>query len=451
MFFISSTHDVWQSRTTFFFGLIAATLGLGNVWRTAGLAAEHGGGVFWIIYTLLMVLIAVPIVLSEAVVGRAASGGVANAVEVFAQRSGTPRRWGGLGLFAAASALLAAVSLLLTSGWVIAVGFDLAKGEFAAVSLLQVGNYFQALDANHGRTLGLSLSVLAGLIAVLMIGVKRGLGVFVWLVSLLVFALVFVLVYHSLLAGDVAAAGTYLFKTDANAVTWKTFLYALMQAMTTLCLGLGVVSTYATYASKEVPLGRVMLAICVFDVGFGVLAGVIAYPLIFAQDITPAGGLSLLFIALPKAYGNIVQGDLMGGLYYLMTLLVISGTVIALLQVVVTLIMQRTRLSRFVAAPLVGLCVAGLLWAIYEWIESQTGYSAWLAVALSDRLLSTILLPLVALGFALLVGWQANTVGLVRALDRESHTFIRLWMGLLKYLVPLASLILLSLGWLAYF
>jgi NSS family neurotransmitter:Na+ symporter len=140
----------------------------------------------------------------------------------------------------------------------------------------------------------------------------------------------------------------------------------------------------------------------------------------------------------------------MGGLYYLMTLLVISGTVIALLQVVVTLIMQRTRLSRFVAAPLVGLCVAGLLWAIYEWIESQTGYSAWLAVALSDRLLSTILLPLVALGFALLVGWQANTVGLVRALERESHTFIRLWMGLLKYLVPLASLILLSVGWLAY-
>lgn len=74
MLFISSTHDVWQSRTTFFFGLIAATLGLGNVWRTAGLAAEHGGGVFWIVYTLLMVLIAVPIVLSEAVVGRAASG-----------------------------------------------------------------------------------------------------------------------------------------------------------------------------------------------------------------------------------------------------------------------------------------------------------------------------------------------------------------------------------------
>ena len=450
MFFISPTHDIWQSRTTFFFGLIAATLGLGNVWRTAGLAAEHGGGVFWMLYVLLMVLIAVPLVLSEAVVGRAASGGVANAVEVFAQRSGATSRWGGLGLFAAVSALLAAVSLILTSGWVLAVGLDLAKGEFAAVSLLQVGNYFKTLDANYDRTMGLSLSVLAGLIGILTVGVRRGLGLFVWLVSLLVFALVFVLVYHSLIAGDVVAAGAYLFDSDVTEVTWRTFLYALMQAMTTLCLGLGVISTYSAYASKEVPLGRVMLAICVFDVGFGVLAGVIAYPLIFAQDITPASGLSLLFIALPQAYGNVVQGDLMGGLYFLMTLLVISGTVIALLQVAVTLVMQWTRLSRFIVAPLVGLCVAGLIWIIYEWIRSQTGYSSWLAIALSDRLLSTILVPLVALGFSMLVGWQANTVGLVRALDRESHTFIRLWMGLLKYLVPLASLTLLSAGWFAY-
>lgn len=450
MFFISSEQDIWQSRTTFFFGLIAATLGLGNVWRTAGLAAEHGGGIFWIVYVLLMVLVAVPLVLSEAVVGRAAHGGVANAVEVFAKRSGASRSWGGLGLFAAASALLASVSLLLTSGWVVAVGLDLAKGEFAAVSLLQVGTYFQTLDVSHGRTMALSLGILAGLIAVLTIGVKRGLGSFVWLVSLLVFALVFVLVYHSLLAGDVAAAGTYLFQSDASEVTWKTFLYALLQAMTTLCLGLGVISTYAAYASKEVPLGRVMVAICVFDVGFGILAGVIAYPLILAQDITPASGLSLLFIALPQAYGNVVQGDLMGGLYFLMTLLVILGTVIALLQVVVSLIMQWTQLSRFIVAPLVGLCVAGLIWLVYDWIGSETGYSTWLAVALSDRLLATILVPIVALGFALLVGWQANTVGLVRALDRESHTFIRLWMGLLKYLVPLASVILLSMGWLAY-
>ena len=450
MFFISSEQDIWQSRTTFFFGLIAATLGLGNVWRTAGLAAEHGGGVFWIVYVLLMVLIAVPVVLSEAVVGRAANGGVANAVEVFAQRSGASRRWGGLGLFAAASSLLAAVSLLLTAGWVVAVGLDLAKGEFAAVSLLQVGTYFQTLDADHGRTLGISLTVLACLITILTIGVKRGLGFFVWLVSLSIFALLIILVYHSLLAGDVTAAGAYLFQSDVSAMTWKTFLYALMQAMTTLCLGLGVVSTYAAYASKEVPLGRVMLAICVFDVGFGVLAGVIAYPLIFAQDITPARGLSLMFIALPQAYGNVVQGDLMGSLYYLMTLLVISGTLIALLQVIVSFVMQWTRLSRFVVAPLLGLCMAGLLWVVYQWIGSQPGYSTWFLVAISDRLLSTILVPMVALGFAFLVGWRASTVGLVRALDRESHTFIRLWMSSLKYLVPLASTMLLTMGWLMY-
>ena len=450
MFFISSTHDIWRSRTTFFFALIAATLGLGNVWRTAGLAAEYGGGVFWLVYVILMVLIAVPLVLSEAVVGRSANGGVANAVEVFAQRSGAPRQWGALGLFVAASALLAALSLLLTSGWVLAVGFDLAQGEFAAVSLLQVGTYFQTLDADHDRTFRLSLMVLAGLMVILTVGVKRGLGFFVWLVSLSVFALVFVLVYHSLLSGDVAGAGIYLFHSDFSAVSWRTFLYALMQAMMTLGLGLGVVSTYAAYASKEVPLGRVMLAICVFDVGFGLLAGVIAYPLIFAQDITPASGLSLLFIALPQAYGNVVQGDLMGSLYYLMVLLVMLGTLIALLQVMVSLIMQRTRLSRLIVGPLVGLCVSGFLWGIYQWVESQPGYSTWLVVALSDRLLSTVLVPLVALGFALLVGWQANTLGLVRALDRESHAFIRLWMGLLKYLVPLASLILLSVGWLAY-
>ncbi len=450
MFFTSSTNDRWQSRTTFFFGLIAATLGLGNVWRTAGLAAEHGGAAFWILYVVMLVLIAVPLVLSEAVVGRAAQGGVASAIEVFAQRSGASRWWSVLGVFTTLSALIAALSLLLIVGWVVPVGLDLARGEFAAVSLLQVGEYFQALDQTPDRTFHASLLVLAGLIAVLITGVKRGLGFFVWLVSLAVFALVSILVYHSLLVGDVTAAGSYLFDSQLSALSWRSWLYALIQAMTTLCLGLGVFSTYSAYASNEVPLGRVMLAVCVFDVGFGVLASVIVYPLMFAQDIIPTNGLSLLFIAIPQAYGNVVQGDLMGTLYYLMVLLTLLGTLIALLQVVVSVVGQWSRLSRFVVAPIVGLVVGGLLWGLNQWVGSQAGYSTWLMVALSDRLLSTVLVPLVALGFAWLVGWHANTIGLVRALDRESHTFIRLWMGLLKYLVPLASVTLLSVGWLAY-
>jgi SNF family Na+-dependent transporter len=99
---------------------------------------------------------------------------------------------------------------------------------------------------------------------------------------------------------------------------------------------------------------------------------------------------------------------------------------------------------------MVGLLCA-LTLVVLSWVKLGDGDSdLWLALALIDRLLVLVLVPIIVLGLSILVGWRAHKYGLVRALDRESYTFIRIWIGLLRYFAPVAAVLVLVAGWWVY-
>jgi neurotransmitter:Na+ symporter, NSS family len=440
----------WASRSTFFFAMIGATLGLGSIWRTSGIAAEQGGGTFWIVYALTLTLISVPLVLAEAVIGRTHKASVTAAIGDLAERSKASPHWEILGLMCATAALGVGLGLLIISGWVLPYALDLWNGKFAAISLMQVGDYFAAVLNDSEQALFGALAMLGLACGLLAAGVRKGIGAVAWLVVPAVFALAVLSLHHSFLVGDMIAAGDWLFATESSSFSPKSALLAVIQALATLCVGLGIAATLSAYSSDKLPLGRVMIGVGLFDIAFAIAIGVIVYPLILAQDVLPSTGPSLLFVSLPHAFGNSIQGDTMGFLFFAMVLLVLLGTIVGCLQVVIGVVGHRTGWGQGRSAAMVALICAITL-VVLSWVKLGDGDSdLWLALALIDRLIVLVLVPIIALGLSILVGWRAHKYGLVRALDRESYTFIRIWIGLLRYVAPVAAVLVLVAGWWVY-
>ena len=221
---------------------------------------------------------------------------------------------------------------------------------------------------------------------------------------------------------------------------------ALGPALFTLVVGVGTGISYGAYAPQSVPIGRSIMAVAVFDTVIALLAGLAIFPIVFANHMEPTAGPGLLFISLPYAFGNLMQGELVGAVFFVMMVLAALGSAVALMEPVVAMLMQQARLSRFTAALIVGAIVWLLGWVIV--VSLQSGQVLpWFGkqnlLAVLDALTARVLLPLVALLIAVLAGWRLRPEILRLELVRESALFFSLWRFLLRYIAPLAIALLL--------
>ncbi len=279
-----------------------------------------------------------------------------------------------------------------------------------------------------------------------MLGVRRGLGMLVWLAVPLLLAMLAFLVKFGFDNGDIGATGNFLFSTRLVDFSGRSALLALGHAFFTLGVGVGTGISYGAYAPQRIPIGRSVMAVAVFDTIFALLAGLAIFPLVFANNMEPAAGPGLLFISLPYAFGNLLQGELAGTVFFVLMVLAALGSAVAIMEPIVATLMQQLRLERFTAALLVAAAVWLLGLAVVMSFGSRTAF-LWFGkrnlLGILDSLTAGVLLPLVALLIALLVGWRLRPEILRLALARESDLFFSLWRFLLRYIAPPAIALLL--------
>jgi NSS family neurotransmitter:Na+ symporter len=187
------------------------------------------------------------------------------------------------------------------------------------------------------------------------------------------------------------------------------------------------------------------MAVAVFDTVIALLAGLAIFPIVFANNMEPAAGPGLLFISLPYAFGNLMQGELVGTVFFTLMVLAALGSAVAVMEPVVAMLKQQLRIERFTATLIVVAVVWLLAWAVV--MSLQPGQElAWFGkrnlLELLDTLTASLLLPLVALLITLLVGWRIRPEILRLALARESVLFFSLWRFLLRYIAPLAIVLM---------
>tara|TARA_R110001592_G_scaffold215025_1_gene468213 strand:+ start:74510 stop:75877 length:1368 start_codon:yes stop_codon:yes gene_type:complete len=441
----------WQSRTTFVLALSASAVGLGNLWRFSYLVGENGGGLFVLAYLFCLFVVAIPVMIGEVIIGSHGRGSPVEALRWAADRSLLSRGWMLLGVLACVTGLLILSYYVVVAGWALAYAWSTHTGLFAAASAQVVADQFQLLLDDVLQMIYWQTLFLLPAVGVMIMGIRRGLGMLVWLSVPCLFALLAALVKFGFDAGDIPATKQFMFSIKPIDFTWHSMLAALGQALFTLGVGVGTGISYGAYAPSQLPIGRSVMAVGVFDTAIALMAGLAIFPIVFANNMEPSMGPGLMFVSLPYAFGNIMLGELFGTLFFGLVVLVALGSVVAIMEPIVGVLMQRLRIRRFIAALIVGLLVwllsvlVALSFAPGELGEHLANGSLF---RLLDAFTANYMLPLVALLTTVLVGWRLRPEILRRELDRERDVFFSLWQRLMRYIAPPAIVIIIVAAWL---
>ena len=443
-----NTPDRWHLRTTFVLALSASALGMGNLWRFSYLTGEYGGGAFVITYVLCLFLIAVPVMVAEAALGRYGGPSSVAAITLASDSAGLSQGWRLIGVLACLTGVLILAFYIVVAGWSLAYAGFMYEGTFAAAPAVEVGMRFeQYLTHTPAQIYWQSLFLLAAA-GIVVLGVQRGLGVLVWITVPLMLVMLAFLLKFAVDYGDIGATRGYLFSAKLADFTPWSALVALGHAFFTLGVGVGIGITYGAYAPQKTPIGRSVVVVAVFDTLIAMLAGLAIYSVVFANNMDPTAGPGLLFISLPYAFGNLDQGDLAGTVFFALMALAALGSAAAILEPIVATVKRQFLVERFTATLAVGATV---------WLLSLAVVGSFIPVAritwlgkpnlmsLLDSVTANLLLPLVALLIALFVGWGLRSDILRPELARGSDGFFSLWRFLLRYIAtPAIALLLLT-------
>jgi NSS family neurotransmitter:Na+ symporter len=425
----TQAREEWGSRLGFLMAAIGSAVGLGNMWRFSYLTAEHGGAAFVILYVAMVVLLGLPILLAELVIGRGAHAGPVRALAHYGGNA-----WRPLGALFVASGFLIGSYYSVIAGWTLRYTLEALFVGFAA----DPGGHFGAVSQGNAATLwhlifmAISLSIVAG-------GIKGGIERTSVIVMPVLFAVVCGLaIYASTLPGSTPGYA-YYFKTNLAAIFSREVLaQAAGQAFFSLSLGMGAMLTYASYLSRSTQLVGQAAIIAGADFAVAFVAGLVVFPLLFALGLSGKVGestIGALFITLPEAFAQMGAAGRLIGIAFFGSLVVGALTsLISLLEVVVSASLDVVGWTRRRATMIVGGATA--LFGIPASQNIQI-------LGIMDTIANKIFLVGGGLALSVFVGWVMRDPLREASSAGEPVAVLRVWLLLLRYVVPLVLLFIL--------
>ena len=433
-----------------------SAVGLGNIWRFPYEAGNHGGAAFILVYLACVFLMGLPIMIAEFTVGRRAKASTGKAFAALSP--GTQWKW--IGYLGVLAGLLILGYYSVVAGWTLEYIVASLSNSFANKGPQDFVAYFQEFSQAPFRPLLWLLVFLFLTHFIIVRGVKDGIEKSSKIMMPVLFVLIVVLAICSISLPNAGKGLEFLLKPDFSKVNASVFLGAMGQAFFSLSLGMGCLSTYASYFGSDTRLGKTALSVGAIDTLVAILAGVIIFPAAFSVGIHPDAGPSLIFITLPNVFQQAFGGVpflamLFSLLFYVLLALAALTSTISLHEVVTAFLNEQFNLKRNHAAVLVtSFCVVtGVLSSLSlgVWDAKFLGLGFF---DLLDFVTAKLMLPLSGLLVCLFVGWY-----LKRSLSYDELTnyglqkvsYFPIYMFILRYLAPIAIALIFvnELGWLS--
>lgn len=421
-----------------------SAVGLGNIWRFPYEAGNHGGAAFILIYLGCIFLMGLPIMIAEFSVGRHSKLSTGKAFQMLAP--GTQWKW--VGYLGVLSGLLILGYYSVVAGWTLEYMIQAVSGGLIGKRPEDFVSTFQTFSQDPLRPLLWLLVFLLLTHYIVVKGVKDGIERFSKIMMPILFILIIVLAVCSVTLPNAGRGIEFLLKPDFSKVNADVFLGAMGQAFFSLSLGMGCLSTYASYFGSDTQLGKTALSVGVIDTMVAILAGFIIFPAAFSVGIQPDAGPSLIFITLPnvfqQAFGSIpFLASVFSVMFYLLLALAALTSTISMHEVVTAFLNEKFGVTRKRGAFLVtSFCVitgVASSWSLGMWSEyTLFGLGCF---DFLDFVTAKIMLPGGGMLIALFVGWylkrsisynEVTNYGLIKAPYFSAYMFI------LRYLAPIA-------------
>ena len=423
-------------------GVILATagsaVGLGNIWRFPYMTGQDGGAAFIVIYLVCILLLGIPGMVGEFIVGR---HGAANAARAYGLLGG--RRWSLLGYVGAATSLIILGFYSVIAGWCLQyLGASLLghlNGDAAYVSA-----YFKNFSSDPLEPLLWTVAFIVITHLVVIRGVRRGIEKFSNALMPTLFILLLIIVGASCMLPGAWQGVEFLFKPDFSKVTRSVFLDGLGQAFFSLSLGTACLCTYASYFSRQTNLLQSAGQIAGIDTLIAILAGLMIFPAAFSVGVQPDSGPSLIFITLPNVFQQAFTptlGYVVGILFYALLSLAALTSTISMHEIGTALFYEELHISRSKGAFIESV-IAIVIGVLCSLSCGAVDFSLFGKSFLDccDFLTSNILLPLGSFFTCILLGWVVPRQVVCDEFTNwgtVSTSLYGVWLFLVRFVSPL--------------
>lgn len=439
-----SERGLFSSRMGFILAAAGAAVGLGNIWRFPYLAAEYGGGIFLLIYLILVVTLGFTIMITEIAVGRSTGTSV---VTAFARLN---RKYTFIGYLSLLVPLIILPYYSVIGGWVMKYASVYFTGGADAAA---TDGFFGGFIALPLEPILWTLIFVALACIVVLFGVEKGIErANKILMPTLILMLIGLTAYCLSLPGGLDGLWYYIYP-DFFEFSAETVFAAMGQVFYSLTLGFGVMITYGSYLEKKTDLERSVRTIEIFDIGVAFLAGLLIIPAVFVfsggSPEALGAGPGLMFQALPKVFDMMQFGSIVAAFFFVLVAVAALTSCICMLEVPVAVLGDRFGVSRKMASGLVFLFTMALVvpislgFSVLDWI-SLAGMSLLDMFAFFSN---SILLPIVALLICIFIGWIVKPKMVIDEVKRSSpFRAERMYEVMVKFIAPICIAAILIYG-----
>ncbi|MEM9600327.1 MAG: sodium-dependent transporter, partial [Pseudomonadota bacterium] len=405
-------------------------------------------------YLLAVVLVCIPVLMSEYLVGRAGvSANAVDSVGELAIQSKRTKNWGILGWIGMVAGFLIVTFYCVVAAWVVRYIFKFLGNDFSGLSADEVSNVF--VDFISTPVQVLPWFFLFAFITIWLVsrGVNRGIELaakvlmplfFLLLAGLAIFALV-----SNVGNGGTAAALSFLYSPDFSKITPQVANAALGQAFFSVGVGSAIMITYGSYLPQDVSIPKSSVLVGLVDTGVALIAGLAIFPIVFAFGLEASAGAGLFFITLPNAFVSMgALGTIVGAAFFFLAFFAAITSSVSLLEPSVAFVSERFKMSKAKAAWTMGAIM--ILIGLISVFGVRPGGDTFALDAI-DGFTGQVMLPLAGLLIVLFVGWRLDKAIIAKEFQ-GSEALGNLLLLLTRFVAPIfVFIVLLSSIYTGYF
>ncbi|MBR5406734.1 MAG: sodium-dependent transporter [Lachnospiraceae bacterium] len=455
----SDKRNTFTGSIGFVLAAAGSAVGLGNIWRFPYLAARDGGGLFLVIYLILVLTFGSTLVITEVSIGRKTRQ---SPLTAYAKLS---KKWKPLGLLSCIVPMIILPYYCVIGGWVLKYFLAFISGGGPATAS---DGYFSTFITGNSSPIIMALLYLAMTMFVVFSGVQKGIEKFSKIIMPLLIVLILVIVFFSLNMSYTDEAGNVrtgmqglkiLFIPDLASVTLSSLLTTAMDAMGqlfySLSVAMGILIAYGSYMPDDISIKKSVSEIEIFDTGIAFLAGMMIIPAVYVfmgKEGMEASGPGLMFVSLPMVFNQMGRmGNIVGCLFFVLVLFAALTSSVSILEAIVSSFMDRYGLDRKKATIIEGIIAAAfellvclgynVLYFEYTLPNGATAQ----VLDIMDYISNNLLMPIISICTCILIGWVLKPDVVADEVTKNGETFKSrgLYTVMLKFIAPLLLAVLL--------
>ncbi len=430
-------HEKFSNKLSAVFVAAGCSVGLGNIWRFPYVVGENGGGAFLFVYLIAIIMIGLPVMISEFVVGRSTGVG---AVPAYRKLGGN--KWKLLGYNSIVTSTLIMGFYYVVAGWTAEYFAISVTGELANYSTAaEYKDLFANFVTNPWKPILYTWIFIAANHVVIQRGVTKGLEKVSNILMPIFFVILIIMAINSLMMPNSLEGVKFFLQPDLSKITPTVILQAVGQAFFSLSIGLGALVIYGAYMPKSNNLRTTAMQVSFLDTIVAIIAGLIIFPATSSVGVDPTSGPALVFETLPMIFNQLPFSMLWASIFFLLLMIAAITSTMSLHEVGTVFLMEKFHIERSRATYFVSLSL-GLLASIASlsmgvWNEYKLfGMNLF---SLLDYFTANITLPLGGMLTSIFVGWKMQKSLFIRELSNnglEPFNLYRSVYFMLKYVCP---------------